>query len=749
MARQRTTPFPTKEQVVAFIKESGAPLGKRALARAFQIAGDDRAPFKALLKEIEDDGLVERRRGRKLATGDALPPVAVLIVRDIDADGEVLAVPERWDGDQPPRIFMTPERRGHPALSPGDRVLARLRRLDNGDYEGRTLRRLDAATSSRVVGIYRRNRSGDGQFTAADRRQRDPLPVADADAVGVGNGELVVAELTAAGRLGTRRVRIVERLGDPLDRRAIGLVAIHAAGIPTVFPDDAVRQAESARLEVPKGRTDLRSVPLVTIDGADARDFDDAVWAEPDPERSGGWHLIVAIADVAHYVAAGSALDREAFRRGNSCYLPDRVVPMLPEALSNGLCSLVPGEDRLCLAAHLWIDGDGRLHRHRFERGVMRSAARLTYEQVQSARNGEPDETTAALAETVLDPLYGAFSALTRARAKRGTLDLDLPERVVRFDEAGHACGIGLRLRLDSHRLIEEFMIAANVAAAEALTHKSFPCLYRVHDAPDRAKLEALREFLSPLGYAVARGQVVRPRAFTQILERARGTPHADMVNEMVLRCQAQAAYAPDNIGHFGLALPLYTHFTSPIRRYADLTVHRALIRCLGLGGGDGTPDEELARLEPIGEHISITERRAASAERDALDRFVAAFLSDHVGGVFHGRVTGVTRFGLFVRLHDTGADGLVPVSTLPDDFYHHDSAGHALIGERWGRVFRLGAQVRVRLAEADPVTGSCVLGLLDAEEGAPGDLPEIRSGAPAGRRRQSAPRQRGRASRR
>ena len=361
----------------------------------------------------------------------------------------------------------------------------------------------------------------------------------------------------------------------------------------------------------------------------------------------------------------------------------------------------------------------------------MRSAARLTYDQVQAGRNGDPDETVEPLLETVIAPLYGAFEALSTARADRGTLELDLPERIVRLSEDGNVANIGVRARFDSHRLIEEFMIAANVAAAEALTTANLPCLYRVHDTPDEARLDSLRDALSPLGYSLPRGQVLRPRNFTQILTKAEGSPHAALVNEMVLRSQAQACYQTANIGHFGLALPLYVHFTSPIRRYADLTVHRGLVHSLQLGGGDGA-DLDDGAMEPIGRHISQTERRAAMAERDAVDRYVAAYLRGRIGGVFSGRITGVIRAGLFVTLDETGADGLVPVSTLPDDAYVHDEAAQALVGRRWSRVFQRGAVVRVRVVEADPVTGSCLLSLLDAQDGAESDLP---APAPPGRK--------------
>ncbi len=734
MAKAGKRPFPTKDEIAEFIRESPTPVGKREIARAFQITGADRVALKAVLKELQADGTVERGRKRRVAVPGGLPEVTVVVIEGVDADGEVLARPMQWKQEgRPPRIYMAPERRGHPALAEGDRALARLKRNPDGSYTGRTMRKLGAATTDRLVGVFRR-KPGGGVIEPADKRRKDSLFIAAEDCGDTGDGELVIAEMPPGARFGPRRTLIVERLGDAAHPRSVSLIAIHAAGIPTVFPEEALRLADAAR-PMPLGkRTDLRGLPLVTIDGADARDFDDAVWAEPDPDTEGGWHLVVAIADVSAYVPAGSALDREAFKRGNSCYFPDRVVPMLPEALSNGLCSLRPDEDRACLAAHLWIDGKGRLRRHRFERALMRSQARLTYEQVQAARDGKPDRLTRPLLDSVIAPLYGAFAALMADRTRRGTLDLDLPERRILMDEAGTVTGIAPRFRLDSHRLIEEFMIAANVAAASTLQEKALPALYRVHDAPDQAKVAALREFLEPMGYRLAKGQVMRPRVFTQILERAKGKPEAQVINEMVLRSQSQALYQTDNIGHFGLALSRYAHFTSPIRRYADLTVHRGLIRLLRLGE-DGTGEEELARLSPIGEHISFTERRAAGAERDAVDRYTAAYLADRVGAEFHGRIGGVTRFGLFVTLSDSGADGLVPIGSLPEDFYEHDARRHALVGRRWGREYHLGAKVRVRLIEADPLTGSTILHLADESDGAA--VPWLR--ASDDRRRQPA----------
>jgi ribonuclease R len=715
----KAAPFPTRAQLLAFIQESPVPVGKREIARAFHITGEDRVVLKHLLKELEEDGSIEKGAGRRLAPPAALPEVLVLIIEGPDEDGETLARPLNWTDDlnPPPKIIMMPERRGQPTPGVGERVLAKLQRIHDRLYEGRTIRRLEGNDSARIVGVYEigrdQGREG-GRLRPADRRAKAEFVVLPQNTGDARPGELVVAEILPATRYGLKQARIVERLGTVDDPKAVSLIAIHQNGIPTMFPAAAVAEAERAKPPTLAGRIDLRDIPLVTIDGADARDFDDAVFAEPDedPANVGGWHLLVAIADVSFYVQPGSALDRSAFDRGNSCYFPDRVVPMLPEALSNELCSLKPGVDRACLAVHLWIDRDGSLKRHRFVRGLMRSAARLTYEQVQQARDGQPDDLTSPLLEPVIAPLYGAYAALSAARERRGTLELDVPERQVKLDEAGRVALITVRPRFDSHRLIEEFMIAANVAAAEALEARLAPCMYRVHAEPARDRIEPLREFLKSMGYNLARGQVLQPRAFTQVLETAKGSAESELISTVILRSQAQAVYQPDNIGHFGLALSRYAHFTSPIRRYADLLVHRSLVRAWKLGD-DGLSDDEAAKLAQIAEHISMTERRAATAERDSMDRYVAAFLADRVGATFSGKIGGVARFGLFVTLAETGADGIVPVSTLPDDFYDHDELNHCLVGRRSGRTYRLGSPVKVSLVEADPVAGSLVFRLL------------------------------------
>ncbi len=732
--RQKPAPLPTKEQILEFVRESPGYVGRREIARAFRVAPGDRAALRAMLKELTGDGLIERGRGRRVGKRGALPTVTVLEVTGVDADGELMARPVSWQGPgPPPKIYVAPERRGGAALGAGERMLARLRRLEAGVYEARIIRRIRAAPSQ-VLGVYTPGPGG-GRLKSTARRYRDEIAVADGDSGGARAGELVLAEMLPGRLLGLAQARVVERLGDTADPRSVSLIAIHAHDIPTVFPAEALAEAAAAAAASPEGRVDLRQVPLITIDDAEARDFDDAVWAEadPDPGNPEGWRLLVAIADVAHYVGPGSALDRRAAERGNSVYFPDRVVPMLPEALSNDLCSLRPGEDRACLAARIRIDAEGRILDHRFERGLMRSAARLTYEEVQAARDGRPEGPAAALVETAIAPAFGAYRALAAGRERRGALDIELPERRVVLAEDGRVASIEPRPRLESHRLIEEFMIAANVAAAETLEERSQPCMYRVHDAPDPAKVAALREVLAGLGIRLAKGQVMTAALFNRILRRAEGGPHARLIHELVLRSQSQAAYAPDNLGHFGLALRRYAHFTSPIRRYADILVHRALIAGLGLGT-DGLAPDAAAGIGAIGEHISMTERRATAAERDARDRFVAAYLADRVGAVFAGAITGVTRFGIFVSLDETGADGLVPMSALPADYYIHHEDRHALIGDRHGRVYTLGDRVEARLAEADPITGSLVLQLMDG-----GEPRAPRRGGrakPAGRRR-------------
>jgi ribonuclease R len=691
---------------------------KRDLARLFKLKGPERQALKQILSELKDEGAIEQGRKKSYVTAGALPEVAALEIFGEDPDGDLLGRPIEWKREeQPPSVLIVPgtDDVARP-LGRGDRVLARITRAKDGHppYEGRVIKRL-GASAHRVLGVLARH-NGRAGIEPIDRKSRHSLIVDDRDMGGAREGELVLAEPIAGRQWGGPRARVVERLGSMNEPKAVSLIAIHAHGIPTDFPRDAVLEAERAKPATSiAGRTDLRSTPFITIDPEDARDHDDAVWAGPDsdPSNRGGHIVIVAIADVAHYVTYGSELDREAEKRGNSVYFPDRVVPMLPEQLSADLCSLRENEDRPCLAVRMVFDAHGEKRRHEFARGIMRSAARLTYPQAQAAFDGRPDKKTAQLQDRVMRPLWVAYRTLAQARDQRSPLDLDLPERRIIIGGDGQIQSIAFRERLESMRLIEEFMIMANVAAAETLEQARLPFIYRVHEEPSKEKLLAFSDYLRTIGIPFAKGQVMKPAVFNRILERTRGTPHQEVVNDVVLRTQAQAVYDTNNVGHFGLNLARYAHFTSPIRRYADLVVHRALIRARNLGN-DGLSDAKIPRLKETADHISMTERRAMAAERDSVDRYVAAYMQDRVGAVFEGRITGVTRFGLFLRLAETGADGLLPMRSLGTDFFRHDEKRHALVGERTKKAYRLGEIVTVRLAEAAPLTGGLRFELAD-----------------------------------
>ncbi len=701
----RAAHFPTRDEILRYIQDNPEHASKREVARAFAIKGDARKQLKSIIRELIDEGSLERRRGRRIGDPTKLPNVTTLEISDVDVDGELWCRPLQWESEkEAPRILLIPDKRraGVPALGPGDRVLARLVEKEAGTYEARVMRVIGRGPD-RVVGVFELV-GGQGRIHPANRNGRD-LWVSGADSGGAEPGDLVQADVLPARRLGLEQGRVVERIGRKDNPRALSLISIHTHDLPTRFNPDSVALAEAAAVPPLGKRTDLRTVPLVTIDPEDARDFDDAVWAEPDddPANPGGWHLLVAIADVAHYVRSGSALDGDAIKRGNSAYFPDRVVPMLPEALSSGVCSLRPNEERACMAVEAWIDREGNKRKHRFVRGLMRSAHRFTYAQAQALFEAEDD--TGALRDQIVMPLYRAHDALMKARQKRGPLALNLPERVVRLATDGDIVSVEPRVPLRSHQLIEDFMILANVCAAETLEEKTTPCMYRIHDEPDREKLAALRDFLKTMDLNLAPGQVLKPKAFNAILAKAEGSPAEHLVHQVVLRSQSQAVYSPDNIGHFGLALPRYAHFTSPIRRYADLLVHRGLIAAGNLGN-DGLPRNDPTDWRQVGERISRAERRAMAAERDAIDRFTALFLSEKVGAQFEGRVSGVSRFGLFVALEESGADGLVPIRTLGAEFFQHDEAQHALVGERTGETWRLGDVVTVKLLEADPIGG-------------------------------------------
>jgi ribonuclease R len=695
---KRNKGLPTPQEILEFIKSSSKKVGKRELAQAFNLKGQKRVWLKDLLRKMADEGLIERGRKKQVHSHFDLPPVLLVSVSpELSEDGEVLLTPvEPREGV--PLIFLSDEDASR--VKAGDRLLVRLKPDREGSYVARLLKKVPIKSPT-FVGAVIKSR-GQLYLQPCDRRRQEDLSPLELP-TNVKEGDLVLAELTR--QLGTKHAKVLKILGAVDDPRTISLISIYEEGIPHEFPEEVLKEADNVRSLSLEDREDLRSIPFVTIDGEDARDFDDAVWAHNDPEN--GWHLMVAIADVSFYVKPDSALDKEAYLRGNSVYFPDRVVPMLPEVLSNDLCSLRPKEDKACFAVHLWLDDKGRLKKHTFVRGVMRSVERLTYTQVQKAIDGSPDDQTAPLVSTVLKPLYDAYALLKKAREFRGTLDLELPERQVIIDNEGHIEDIHPRPRLDSHRLIEEFMILANVAAAQQLEALQAPCIYRIHDVPDPAKIFIFRELVEGLGFSFPKSQAVTPKAFLHLLRAAHGTPHQALVSQLTLRTQAQALYHPENIGHFGLSLKKYSHFTSPIRRYADLIVHRSLTSALMLGD-DGLPKD--TDLIAIGEQISSTERRAAGAERAATERYVALYLKDKVGETFEGRINGVTSFGLFVTLDHSGADGLIPMPQLTDDFYTYEERKHRLIGRRRGRVYTLGDLITVVLKEVNTLTNSITL---------------------------------------
>ena len=731
MAKQRDRGFPERDAIVAFIRAQPGEVGTREIARQFGLKNADRAALKRILRELADEGTIQKR-GKTISEPAALPATVMADITGRDSDGELIATPAEWDeveSGEPPKVRIHVPRRPPPgtAAGVGDRALLRVEKLEERDregtvYRGRIIKVVDHA-KTRVLGIFRALPGGGGRLIPVDKKQAGrELNVAGADTGGAEDGDLVSVDLVRSRGFGLASGKVKERLGSLASEKAVSLIAIHAHEIPQAFSPAALRESEEAKPATPKGREDWRDLPLVTIDPPDAKDHDDAVHAEPDPDpnNKGGYLVNVAIADVAFYVRPGSALDRDALTRGNSVYFPDRVVPMLPERISNDLCSLVPGEPRGALAVRMVIGNDGRKRSHSFHRILMRSAAKLNYAQAQAAIDGRPDDTTGPLLDPILKPLYDAYAVVKRARDERDPLDLDIPERKILLKSDGTVDRVVVPERLDAHRLIEEFMILANVAAAEMLEKKSLPLIYRVHDEPTLEKVHNLQEFLKTLDLPFAKSGALRPSLFNRVLAQVRGHDSEPLVNEVVLRSQAQAEYSAENYGHFGLNLRRYAHFTSPIRRYADLIVHRALIRGLGLGEGALPETETVETLTEVAAQISVTERRAMKAERETADRLIAHFLADRIGATFQGRISGVTRAGLFVKLSDTGADGLIPIRTLGTEYFNYDETRHALVGSRSGAMHRLGDVVDVRLVEAAPVAGALRFELLSEGTVAP-----------------------------
>jgi len=733
-ARVKPAGLPTRQQVLDFIAASDTPAGKREIARAFGLKGNEKIALKALLKDMADEGLLDIGPARAFHQMGGVPKVTVL--RVIDSEGaQVIAVPERWEAEGHPIPKLRVIERGkRGALGVGDRILARTEQAGHG-WVAHPMKKL-AGAAEQMLGVVAKDERGKLMLRPVDKRIRYETPISEAN--DAQPGDLVLAE--KSGRPPRITARVTDVLGDPFLPRSFSLIAIHKFGIPHDFPEAA--EEEAAKVHdlplYPDEREDLRHLPIVAIDPVDARDFDDAVWAAPDedPANAGGYQAIVAIADVSYYVRPGSALDRQARKRGNSVYFPDRVVPMLPHALSSDMCSLRAGEDRAAMACHLTIDRHGKVMAWRFTRVIIRVAANIPYEQAQAAIDAAEGKAAAppadarldpdlpariaaeGLVEAALKPLWACWRLLARARDARSPLDLDLPERRIVLDADGRITSIAIRERLDAHRLIEDYMVTANVAAARALEAKKAPVMYRVHEAPSREKLTALKDYLDTFDIPFSLGQVITTRTFNHIIalipDDAAARP---LIMQQILRSQTQAYYSPRNAGHFGLALGSYAHFTSPIRRYADLLVHRALVGAYGLElpapRDKALPREtrlsaeDIADLAPIGERISQYERRAMEAERETVDRYVAAYLSAHVGEIMACRITGVQNFGFFATVEELGGDGLVPVSTLGAERFFHDEVGHALEGEQSGERYALGDRIDLRIIESDPISGA------------------------------------------
>ncbi len=726
MPRKHSPGLPSRKQILDFIASSDQPAGKREIARAFHLSGQDKIELKRLLKDMADEGLIDSSPGRAFHKSGGVPKVTVLRVQSVDDSGAVWAVPEQWHAEgQPPRVRMI-ERGRRSALGIGDRVLVRTEERDGG-YVAHPMKKLERAAEL-VLGVVRRE--GDRFWLSpVDKRERRELFISEIE--DAEPGDLVLCEVS--GRPPRVSARVDAVLGDPFAPKSFSLIAIHKHGLRAEFSKEAIDEAHRiSKLQLGE-REDLTHLPIVAIDPEDARDHDDAIWAEADGE--GGFNAIVAIADVSFYVRPGSELDREARARGNSVYFPDRVVPMLPEELSADICSLKEGEERAAMACHLKISKEGEIKSWRFTRAKVCISANIAYEDAQAAidaANEEKIEVSSPvcwmpevegpvpqeLVEKALKPLWGCWQALFAARHKRDPLELDLPERRVVLDEKGRISSIAPRDRLDAHRLVEDFMIAANVAAARALEAKKSPVMYRVHEPPSREKLVALKDYLKTFGIEFALGQVIKPGTFNRVIERVGDSDGREEIMEQLLRTQMQARYGPERLGHFGLALATYAHFTSPIRRYADLLVHRALVSGYKLGEG-GLPAADAEKFEQIGEQISMLERRAMEAERETIDRYVAAFLADQVGQLVECRITGVQPFGFFATVEDLGGDGLLLAKDLGHEYFRYDEAARALVGDQTGETYRVGQRLTLRLAESNPISGALRFELPEGSYGA------------------------------
>ena len=718
---QSKAPFPDEAQILEFIRVNPGRASKREITRAFQIKGEEKIKLKKLLRKMTLDGKLEKSHRSRLQISGELPPVLVVEIFSIDQHGDLTASPQNWESnEQPPKILMyANDRRNKLAL--GDHALVRLSpNKDKGEtgYVAKVIRKLEKRQSTQVMGVFRSDDENIAVVNPTDKKDRNQYLISKIDWNDARDGELVLIQLKS-GRQRSRHMKaksakVIKSFGSIDDARSISLIAIVSQGIATEFPDDVLAEAKNSEEPVLGDRKDLRHIPLITVDPSDARDHDDAIWAEMDmdPSNEGGCHIIIAIADVVHYVRSGSALDREAAKRGNSTYFPDRVVPMLPENLSNGLCSLHENEDRYTMAVHIWFDKRGKKLRHKFVRALMRSHASLSYEEFQNAHEGNVSKRAEPILDTVIQPLYQAYDILSKGRDFREPLELSVPEKKIILDDEGHIKEIKERVSIPAHRLVEEFMIQANVAAAEQLESKQMACMYRIHEQPSLEKIENLRTFIESLDYTFSKGQVVKPKIFNNLLSKVKNTPYENVISTIILRTQMQAQYSPENQGHFGLSLTRYAHFTSPIRRYADVLVHRALVKALKLGK-DGISNYDIGNMVNTAEHISNTERNSMIAERQSTERYIANYMSNKIDDEFEGKINGVHKAGLFITLNQSGGEGFIPISSLYGDYFHYDKEHHLLEGEHSHIILQLGDPVTVRLKEANPVSGGLIFELL------------------------------------
>lgn len=692
-AEKYPRPVPSRRYLQEFLEATDGPLTSDDLLAHFRLEShqEREALVRRVAVMIRAGELVQNRRG---ALGPARRMQAIAGVVQGHRDGFGFLIPDAGGED----IFLPPRQMRE--LMHGDRASVRVTGRDaRGRAEGAVVDVLERRTT-RLAGRYQRMH-GIGTVIPDNARITHEILVPEADAGSAKHGQIVTVELvTPPGKMQSPIGRIVEVLGDA---RGPGMeieIALRSHNLPHVWPAGVEAQAaafgDRVSPDMAADRKDLRGLPLVTIDGEDARDFDDAVCAEPLGE---GWRLWVAIADVAAYVERGTALDKEARERGNSVYFPERVIPMLPESLSNGLCSLNPKVDRLCLVCEMQVHPDGKVTAARFHNAVMHSRARLTYTQVAAVLEDRRRAPDLGLAELLphLDHLHAAYKALLRARRQRGAIDFETIETKIVFNADRKIERIVPVVRNDAHRLIEECMIAANVQAARFLARHKLPQLYRVHEGPAAEKMRVLREFLSLHGLSLGGGPKPQPQDYAKVVQSIGERPDARLIQTVLLRSLAQAVYAPENVGHFGLALEHYGHFTSPIRRYPDLLTHRAIKHVIAGGKADSFAYAE-NDLRELGVHCSMTERRADEATRDAVNWLKCEFMQDRIGEEFDGIVSSVVSFGLFVELTGIFVEGLVHVSGLRNDYYRHDPAAECLRGERSGVTYRLSDAVRVKV---------------------------------------------------